>query len=62
MSEAHALKGGVGNFFAKAAFDTAHKLETMGRDEDPGDAAATLQTFESDLKDLRQALSELIGS
>ena len=61
-SEAHALKGGTGNFFAKAAFETAAKLEMMGRNKDVGDAEATLDTLESQLQSLRQALGELIRS
>lgn len=35
MQEAHALKGGIGTFFAKAAYETAYKLELMGRDHEP---------------------------
>jgi len=62
MSQAHAIKGGVGNFFAIAASETAHKLEMMGRNKDPGDAEATLRALESDLEQLKQALDELINS
>ena len=62
MSQAHAIKGGVGNFFAIAASETAHKLEMMGRNKEPSDAEATLSTLESDLEKLRQTLDELIRS
>ncbi len=34
MAEAHALKGGVGNFFATAVYETANQLEVMGRDNE----------------------------
>ena len=61
MSEAHAIKGGVGNFFAKASFETAARLETMGRNQEGG-ADAVLQELESELQALRQALGELIRS
>jgi signal transduction histidine kinase/DNA-binding response OmpR family regulator len=58
--EAHALKGGIGSFYAKAAYDTAYILEQMGADGDLGAAQATLQTLESQLQSLRQKLDELI--
>jgi signal transduction histidine kinase/CheY-like chemotaxis protein/HPt (histidine-containing phosphotransfer) domain-containing protein len=58
--EAHALKGGIGTFFAKAAYDTAYALEKMGADGNLSDAQATLQTLESQLQTLRQKLDELI--
>jgi signal transduction histidine kinase/CheY-like chemotaxis protein/HPt (histidine-containing phosphotransfer) domain-containing protein len=60
--EAHALKGGVGNFYAKAAYDTAYDLEKMGADGNLTNARATLQTLESQLQSLRQKLGELIQS
>jgi HPt (histidine-containing phosphotransfer) domain-containing protein len=61
-SEAHALKGGVGTFFATAAYETAYKLETMGANGELSEAAATFQTLEGELKSLRQKLDELINS
>jgi CheY-like chemotaxis protein/HPt (histidine-containing phosphotransfer) domain-containing protein len=60
--EAHALKGGIGTFYAKAAYDTAYALEKMGADGDLSNAQATLQTLESQLRSLRQKLGELIQS
>jgi two-component system, sensor histidine kinase and response regulator len=60
--EAHALKGGIGTFYAKAAYDTAYALEKMGADGNLGNAQATLQTLESQLQSLRQKLDELIQS
>ena len=58
--EAHALKGGIGTFYAKAAYDTAYALEKMGADGNLSNAQATLQTLESQLQSLRQKLDELI--
>jgi two-component system, sensor histidine kinase and response regulator len=60
--EAHALKGGIGTFYAKAAYDTAYALEKMGADGNLSNAQATLQTLESQLQSLRQKLDELIQS
>jgi CheY-like chemotaxis protein len=60
--EAHALKGGIGTFYAKAAYDTAYDLEKMGAAGNLDNAQATLQTLESQLQSLRQKLDELIQS
>jgi signal transduction histidine kinase/DNA-binding response OmpR family regulator len=58
--EAHALKGGIGAFYARAAYDTAYVLEKMGADGNLSNAQTTLQTLESQLQSLRQKLDELI--
>ncbi|MDA1015792.1 MAG: response regulator [Planctomycetota bacterium] len=60
-TEGHALKGGVGNFFAIEAFETAGKLETLGRSGDTADMAATFATLEVQLTPLRQKLGELLA-
>jgi signal transduction histidine kinase/CheY-like chemotaxis protein/HPt (histidine-containing phosphotransfer) domain-containing protein len=60
--EAHALKGGIGTFYATAAYDTAYDLEKMGGDGNLTSAAATLQTLERQLQTLRKRLDELIQS
>jgi signal transduction histidine kinase/DNA-binding response OmpR family regulator len=60
--EAHALKGGIGTFYARAAYDTAYTLEKMGADGNLGNAHATLQTLEGQIQSLRQKLDELIQS
>ncbi len=60
--EAHALKGGIGTFYAKAAYETAYALETMGSVGNLSQAEATLRTLERQLQSLRQKLDELIGS
>jgi CheY-like chemotaxis protein len=60
MREAHAVKGGAGNFFATAAFETAQQLETMGRNKQCQGAQATLQLLQKNLQQLRSALEALV--
>jgi CheY-like chemotaxis protein len=60
--EAHALKGGVGTFYASAAYETAFKLETMGAEANLSEAERTFRTLERQLQFLRQKLDELLGS
>jgi HPt (histidine-containing phosphotransfer) domain-containing protein len=60
MREAHAVKGGAGNFFATAAFATAQELETMGRNKQCEGAKATLQILEKNLQQLHGALEALV--
>jgi signal transduction histidine kinase/DNA-binding response OmpR family regulator len=60
--EAHALKGGVGTFFAEAVFATLATLEQMGASGDLDGAEATLRTAEAQLRDLRSRLDELLKS
>lgn len=62
MNEAHALKGGLGVLFAKAAFESAYKLETMGKNEEIAEADATLRQLEAEIETLRQDLQALIQS
>jgi CheY-like chemotaxis protein len=54
---AHTLKGAVGNFGAQAAHEAAQRLETMGRDGDLADAAATCAELERQLQRLMPALA-----
>jgi HPt (histidine-containing phosphotransfer) domain-containing protein len=58
--EAHALKGGIGTFYAKAAYDTAYDLERMGADGNLSNAQATLRALEGHIQSLRRRLDELI--
>ncbi|MGB0581917.1 MAG: response regulator, partial [Limisphaerales bacterium] len=60
--EAHALKGGTGNFFAKAAFAAAHALEEMGQAGDLDGASAACDKFELHVKELRVALDKIVDS
>lgn len=59
-SEAHALKGGLGVLFAKSAYKSAYKLETIGQGGNMSDASAALIAFETDLKTFREAVGNLI--
>ena len=56
---AHALKGSVGNFGAKSAYETALKLETMGREADLSGAPETLAKLEAEISRLGSALAAL---
>jgi CheY-like chemotaxis protein len=56
---AHALKGSIGNFAAKNAFDAAQRLEIMGRDRDLDRAAEGRMTLESELALLIEELRNL---
>jgi two-component system, sensor histidine kinase and response regulator len=56
---AHTLKGSVGNFGAKAAFDAAGALEMMGRQGELSGAPAALAALEQELARLQPALAAL---
>jgi HPt (histidine-containing phosphotransfer) domain-containing protein len=56
---AHSLKGAVGNFSAKAAFDVAQGLEDIGREGDLSRAQATFSDLKQELERLMPALSGL---
>ena len=59
---AHTLKGAVGNFRARGAFDEAQRLETMGRDGNLASAAGACATLEKQLDRLLPALAALSES
>ncbi|MCY3871937.1 MAG: Hpt domain-containing protein [Gemmatimonadetes bacterium] len=59
---AHALKGSVANFDAKAAYETAFALEQMGKTNNLSQATATCQTLERELSAVQNALKELTYS
>ncbi len=61
MQEAHALKGGTGNFFAVASYGLAGELESMGRDGNCENAESVFQSLMTALSELRAALRELVG-
>jgi two-component system sensor histidine kinase/response regulator len=60
--EAHALKGGIGTFYAGVAYETAYSLERMGTEGTLDDAEPTLHILEGQLRTLREKLDELMGS
>ena len=59
---AHTLKGMLGNFCAPAAFESARKLEFMGREATLDGAAAGLEEAERLTNELREALRAFIAS
>jgi len=54
---AHSLKGSVGHFGAKRAFEAAHHLEKLGREKEMGEADNAFSTLE---KELTALTSEMI--
>jgi HPt (histidine-containing phosphotransfer) domain-containing protein len=56
---AHTLKGSIGNFAAKKAFEAAQRLETMGRERNLANAAEACMTLESELARLIEELRNL---
>ena len=62
VSGAHSLKGAVGNFAARVAFDVAGKIETHGRKGDFEAAARDLEILELEIEKLKAALGSLIGA
>lgn len=61
-AEAHAIKGGVGNFFAGESFETAGRLEDLGRAGNNSETAATFAALETQLIILRAKLGEVLAS
>jgi len=58
---AHSLKGSVGNFGTKRAFDAAYRLEVIGRQGKLAEADAVLSELEKELKDLEAAMKEILS-
>jgi PAS domain S-box-containing protein len=56
---AHGLKGSVGNFAAKRAFETAGQLETMGKNGNLDAAQGACAALESELSHLTRELKKL---
>jgi CheY-like chemotaxis protein/HPt (histidine-containing phosphotransfer) domain-containing protein len=50
--EAHSLKGAVGNFGAREAYEVAHRLEKLGKEGEMATAAGELANLESVLNEL----------
>ncbi len=53
---AHKLKGSVGHFTMRGAFELAHRLELMGREGNFSDAEETLRILEEEIEKLRRKL------
>ncbi|MGH9669335.1 MAG: response regulator [Terriglobales bacterium] len=59
QTSAHALKGSVGNFAARSAYEAARKLETMGREGDLTAVGAAYAALEDEVARITQALTAL---
>ncbi len=58
---AHALKGAVGNFAAKGAYEAALHLERIGRAEQLISAQAAFDTLENEIARLKSALAGVVA-
>ena len=58
---AHALKGALGNFFAKAAFQTSSRIELHGRGGDIGAALAELESLGREVTALERAVEDFLA-
>jgi HPt (histidine-containing phosphotransfer) domain-containing protein len=56
---AHTLKGSVGNFGAKSAYDAAWNLEITGREGDLSGAAEAYVALQVEIERLQPALAKL---
>ncbi|MFO0985577.1 MAG: Hpt domain-containing protein [Planctomycetota bacterium] len=56
---AHTLKGSVGNFAAKAAYEAARKMELMGRNGELAGAEQAYASLEQELARLTPVLTTL---
>jgi len=59
LRAAHTLKGSVGNFHAKPAFEAAFRLERMGRASEFGGAADAVESLEREMERVKRAITEL---
>jgi signal transduction histidine kinase/CheY-like chemotaxis protein len=57
---AHRLKGSVGNFAAKPAFDTASRLEEFARQEDSQQIPQAMNVLEDEIQRVREALERWV--
>jgi HPt (histidine-containing phosphotransfer) domain-containing protein len=56
---AHKLRGSVGNFTTGAAYNAAHRLETMGRENNFTHAEEAWVTLEKEMENFRSGLEDL---
>jgi HPt (histidine-containing phosphotransfer) domain-containing protein len=57
---AHSLKGSVGNFGAKRAFDAAYRLEKLGKDGKTGEAESAFLILEEELTVLESEMKRVL--
>jgi CheY-like chemotaxis protein/HPt (histidine-containing phosphotransfer) domain-containing protein len=58
---AHKLKGSVGNFAARPAFEAALRLEVLGRDATLSEAGSAYAELENEINRLKSAMAKLRG-
>ena len=58
-SSAHALKGSVGLFVQRGAYETARRIEQAGRSGDLAGVDEACAALESEMTELRTALGDL---
>jgi HPt (histidine-containing phosphotransfer) domain-containing protein len=58
---AHKLKGSVGNFAARPAFEAALRLEVLGRDATLSEAGSAYAELENEINRLQSAMAKLRG-
>ena len=56
---AHTVKGAVGNFGAKSAFEAALSLEKIGKSKDLSEALSAFGTLKEKLEQLKQELKKI---
>ena len=57
---AHSLKGAVGNFGAKRAYEAAYQLEKLGKEGEMGDAAVALTKLEKEFRTLTAKMKKVL--
>jgi CheY-like chemotaxis protein/HPt (histidine-containing phosphotransfer) domain-containing protein len=57
---AHSIKGAVGNFGAKGAFDAAYRLELAAKSDDPEIARLELTVLKKQISELNDYLQQLV--
>jgi two-component system sensor histidine kinase/response regulator len=58
---AHSLRGAVSNFYSKSTIEAARSLEEMGRTSEMSKAVFALAILETDLRELKLALSAAVN-
>ncbi|MEJ2634324.1 MAG: PAS domain S-box protein [Calditrichia bacterium] len=57
---AHSLKGAMGNFSGKQAFETAHELELMGRKKEAENAASVFERLKAQVDEVNAELQRIV--
>jgi len=58
---AHSLKGSVGNFGARRAYEIAYRLEVLGRNGKLGESEDTISELEREFRDLEAAMKDTLS-